>query len=549
MGTLLLKRVGGVALLFTWLASLASALPTTSQLWGLPKCPERVWRLGFTFEELSLMASAASDPLFIHDLAGNLIYWNQASAREFGWRVDLLASPPPPFPNLASQFAADSLEAARAATIDKGSWQGELEFVVAHAPGPFRSRWLLLKDVEPNLILTVGAAGSTSGEKAERAQRLQTLGEMTGGIAHDLNNMLTPVVMGINLLRDTTDTADRDRILDTMQTSAERATWMIEALLRFSRGTKGEREVLDLEQVIGEATRLLAYSLPRRIQVEVKAPAPGTLWPIRGDKTQITQALMNLAVNARDAMPDGGRLTVSVENVTIEGSEQVTGGPLAPGPHVVVAVADTGTGIRADILDKIFLPFFTTKEGRGTGLGLSNVYAILKGHGGGLNVYSEVGEGTRFTLYFPALKGEETTGSRSEERRARPRGNGETILIAEDEEAVLTLARTILETYGCRVLSAKDGVEAVEIFREQGQEIRGVLLDFQMPRLNGRQTLEAIRREKPSAKVILCSGLNASVSDQLPEGSDPAARPDAFLTKPYTVDQLLQAVGNLLKPR
>lgn len=505
-----------------------------------------------TVEEISALASSVPEPVLIHNEAGSVVYWNAAASRTFGWTLTGPVTAPGDLPRMEACFNAGELRQARSATLETGKWQGD---IAMESPGDtlgealFRSRWMRLRPegTESSLFLTIGRYTSPtierSSQAAERAQRLQTLGETTGGIAHDLNNMLQTIILGLGLAKDAKSPDDIPSLLQTMETSAERMRWMIEALLRFSRGTVSERVSMDLGAVAQETMQLLKHLLSRQIQISLKVPE--TPWKIRGDATQISQILMNLAINARDAMPEGGKLTFSVENTHVRGSEEIVGGRLKAGAYVVLTVADTGTGMPPEVLEKVFVPFFTTKVGRGTGLGLSNVYSIIKSHEGEIHVYSEVGKGSKFTIYFPASASVEEPQENRMAPASRPRGNGELILVAEDETAIRALALAILQSNGYRVIEAKDGKSAVETFKSRSGEIRGVLLDYQMPGMNGKDALAAMRAHKADVRIILCSGLDASVGDEM--SREPTLRPNALLSKPFKPDDLLHAVANLLK--
>jgi PAS domain S-box-containing protein len=373
-----------------------------------------------------------------------------------------------------------------------------------------------------------------------RAQRLESLGTLAGGIAHDLNNVLTPILMGLKLLQKDRTAAQRQELLSTALASAERGAEMVRQLLSFAGGVEGPREPLHLKPVVREVQTLLTHTLPKSVRIRVDLPPD--LWLVAGDQTQLTQVLLNLCVNARDAMPQGGTLTLSAANAHVGEQLARNNDGARPGPHVLLIVSDTGTGIAPEILDKIFNPFFTTKEqGKGTGLGLSTVLGIVRSHGGFVNVASEVGQGSRFSVYLPALEQFAATPV-PEDRTDLPRGQGELILVIDDEEPILLMARAMLETHGYRTLTASRGAEGIELYRKSG-EVRAVILDMMMPGLDGPATMRKILEINPKARIIAASGLKATgrVAEAVAEGAR------AFLQKPYTDEQLLWALAEILR--
>ncbi len=373
-----------------------------------------------------------------------------------------------------------------------------------------------------------------------RAQRLESLGTLAGGIAHDLNNVLTPILMGLKLLQKDRSEAQRRELLTTAQASAERGAEMVRQLLSFAGGVEGPREPLHLKPVVREVQGLMTHTLPKSVRIRVELPPE--LWLVAGDQTQLAQVLLNLCVNARDAMPQGGTLTISAANTTVSQELAHNNDGARTGPHVVLAVTDTGTGIPPDVLDKIFYPFFTTKEqGKGTGLGLSTVLGIVRSHGGFVNVYSEPGKGSRFSVYLPALERNAATPV-PEDRSDLPRGQGELILVIDDEEPILLMARATLESYGYRTMTASRGAEGIELYRKSG-EVRAVILDMMMPGLDGPATMRKILEINPKARIIATSGLKATgrVAEAVGEGAR------AFLQKPYTDEQILWALAEILR--
>ncbi|MBO0798854.1 MAG: response regulator, partial [Blastocatellia bacterium] len=372
------------------------------------------------------------------------------------------------------------------------------------------------------------------------AQRLESIGTLASGIAHDLNNVLSPILMAIQLLQVRLTDEDSRRLLSVLQENTERGAEMIKQVLSFARGVQGERIALQLKHLIREMSKTLKSTFPKSI--ELKTLLAEDLRPVSGDATQLHQVLMNLCVNARDAMPYGGRLTIEAEEIHIDQTFVSMHIEAKPGRHVVITVSDTGTGIPPEILDKIFEPFFTTKErGKGTGLGLSTVIGIVKNHGGFVNVYSEVGKGTRFEVYLPVA---DTSQLRSAEESLAeiPVGHGEMILVIDDEAAIREITRQTLESSSYRVLTASDGAEAMALYVEHKDEIKAVLTDMMMPYMDGPATIRALHRLDPCVRIIAASGLDADGKVIEDAGSGVSA----FLSKPYTAEKLLHTLAEVL---
>ncbi|HTZ19414.1 MAG TPA: PAS domain S-box protein [Opitutaceae bacterium] len=377
-----------------------------------------------------------------------------------------------------------------------------------------------------------------------RAQRLDGLGSLAGGVAHDLNNILTPILVAAPLLRSTvTDTENRN-MLDTVHACAQRGADIIRQLLTFARGQPNVRVPLPVRHLLHEIEKIVSETFPRNLRLEITAPQER--WLVQGDATQIQQALMNLCVNARDAMPDGGTLTLAAENIALdaEAAALVTDAkPEArPGAYVCISVTDTGTGIPREQLDRVFDPFFTTKDvGRGTGLGLSTVLGIVRGHGGFVRVDSRVGQGTRFELYLPALREAKEVGAPAP-AMPPPRGHGELILVVEDEAAVLSVVQCVLEQQGYRVLAATEGAEALALLARHREEVKAVLTDMMMPGVDGPTLVHALRQNQPALPILGMSGLGDRAAGDGPEGY---AAPEV-LAKPFKVEALLAAVHRTL---
>ncbi len=374
-----------------------------------------------------------------------------------------------------------------------------------------------------------------------RSQRMESIGTLASGIAHDLNNVLSPIMMSIEMIRRKLPAPRDQKLLDTVETSVRRGSDIVKQVLAFGRGVRGERVTLQPRHVIAEVLKIAAETFPKSIELHKNVAKD--LWTIAADPTQMHQVVLNMCVNARDAMPEGGRLTISAENVVLDGNYARMHIEAKVGPHVCISVADTGTGIPATILERIFEPFFTTKEiGRGTGLGLSTGLAIVKSHGGFINVYSEIRKGTTFRMYLPAL-GEGGAPPPLEGAEADPPcGRGELILVVDDEPGIREVTRETLEAAGYGVVTAADGTEAIAVFAQQRDRIRAIVTDMVMPFMDGTSTIRAVRKLNPDALILATSGFAGDA--QIARASDSGA--DAFLTKPYTARKLLTALHDLL---
>jgi len=403
-----------------------------------------------------------------------------------------------------------------------------------------------IKDVKGQLTHFIAAKEDITERKAieaqfRRTQRLEIIGTLAGGIAHDLNNVLAPILMGIQILRLKVHDDKGKQIISTIEASANRGADIVKQVLTFARGSEGERSVLQVKHLLREVEEIAHETFPRSIKIGTHIPKD--LWVVNGDATQLHQVFMNLCVNARDAMPDGGSLTITAENIQIDDRFASLHVGAKKGAHVIIIVADTGMGITPEVMEKIFDPFFTTKDiGKGTGLGLPTVQTIVRSHGGFVTVYSEVGKGTQFKVYLPA--GEVRAGVKAETEPAEiPRGNGELILVVDDEQSVREITREILGSFGYEVLLARDGMEALAIFNKHANEIRVVLTDMMMPQMDGAVLIRELRAVSPDVRIIAASGLaNYENSNELH-----LENVHAFLTKPYKAERLLWVLDTVLR--
>jgi PAS domain S-box-containing protein len=494
--------------------------------------------------EQAALLDKAKDAIMVRDMEDRILYWNQSAERLYGWSAEEAIG------RKANELSPKSTpprqEELLNALTAKGEWSGEFidvtkegkEFLV-------ESRWTLVRDHQgkPKSKLVINSDITQKRQQEAqilRAQRMESIGTLAGGIAHDLNNVLTPVLMAAELLKRKSSDPETRAMLDVIHGSAQRGAELVKQVLYFARGTQGRRQEFTLGPLLNEIGKLLNQTFPKSIEVQVSVPK--TLWLVCGDHTQLHQVLMNLCVNARDAMPEGGKLTIQAANAVMETNDCRIHPNAQAGPYVRLQVVDTGTGIQADILDKIFDPFFTTKElGRGTGLGLSTALGIVKSHGGFINVYSEVGKGTSFSVYLPALESAQTRHAR-EQQRDLPVGHGELILVVDDEASIRAIVKATLEARGYQVITGENGIEAVALFRQHREKIQVVLTDMMMPKMDGRATIRALQELDPRVRIIASSGLTAN--GQAAQRAGDGIR--AILPKPFTADKLVETVHQVL---
>ena len=494
--------------------------------------------------EQAALLGKAHDAICVTDLDQRILYWNKGAEFLYGWTAD----------EAIGQFASEllfkkdatHLMEALKSLMAKHEWKGELRQTnQAGAELIVESRWTLVYDSEgrPKSILVINT-DITEKKKLEtqffRSQRLENIGMLASGIAHDLNNVLSPIMMAVPMLRDCLSRSEDQYLLDTLDRSVRRGAELVSQILSFARGAEGENKMIQLKHLLSDIETMVRETFPKNIRLQKNVEPE--LWITRGNATQIHQVLLNLCVNARDAMPGGGMLVLRARNSQIEEAHALRHPEVKPGPAIVITVSDTGTGIASEMLEEIFEPFFTTKEpGKGTGLGLATVRGILKNHGGFVEVQSEIGRGTQFEVWLPAI--EKKTAQPGEEKPVEmPAGRGELILVVDDEEAIQQIARATLENYGYRVLSAVNGVEAVTLYKRHGSDVKAVLLDSTMPLMDGAATLRVLRQIAPDVSILGVSGLDSETGFCIGPGGV-----QAFLTKPYTAQDLLLKLNAVLR--
>lgn len=490
--------------------------------------------------EQAALLDKAQDAILVCDLNDYIIYWNKSAERLYGWKTEEAIG------NNAFEllFNRDSTQfiASRRAVLEHQEWQGELHQVTKEGKEIIvESRWTLVHDNqgEAKSILVVNT-DVTDKKKIEaqflRAQRMESIGALAGGIAHDLNNVLAPILTAVQILQLRHTDEKSQRILNTIEANVKRGADMVKQILTFARGVEGERTPLQIQHLIYELEKIALETFPRSIKIHLDLPP--NLWTISGDATQLHQVLLNLCVNARDAMPAGGELVISAANIVVDEHLARVNLDARVGNYVVIRVKDSGVGIPSNIINKIFEPFFTTKDpGKGTGLGLSTVLAIVKSHGGFITVTSEVRKGTTFEVYLPAQAEVEAAGVPTGQAGLLF-GNGELILVIDDETSILEITRETLETYNYKVMIAHDGAEAIALYARYKDSIAVVITDMMMPVMDGAATIRALRRINPRAKIIASSGFmeDAKIAQFVGDGIE------AFLHKPYTAEKLLGVI-------
>ncbi len=495
-------------------------------------------------EQASLL-DKARDAIIVCDLDYRIIYWNAGAERIYGWQTEEILGKKASVVMCGGDCA--QFNKAREVLSHRDEWNADLQNRTKNGKQlTVESRWTLVRNEQnqPDYILILNT-DITEQKKVEeqllRAQRMESIGTLAGGIAHDLNNILSPILMAADMLQMSVLDDDAERWLSILRENAERGADLVKQVLSFARGVEGERVSVQLKHIIKELVKVLRETFPKSIVVKFEIEPD--LAVISADPTQIHQVLMNLCINARDAMPMGGTLAIAASNVMLDESYAQMHIEARAGRYVSLSITDTGTGMPPEIVNRIFDPFFTTKEvGKGTGLGLATALSIVKSHSGFLNVYSEVGKGTQFTIYLPTSDAAHTENENAREL-LYPKGNGELILVVDDEENIRQITQATLEKYNYRVVTANDGTEALAVYAQRGAEIALVLTDLAMPYLDGLATIRALRRIDPELKIIAASGL--TTAEQNAELG--ALAVNAFLSKPFAAEKLLTALAEVLQ--
>ncbi|HHP7236898.1 response regulator [Longibacter sp.] len=495
--------------------------------------------------EQAQLLDKARDAIIAFDMDGRVVYWNKSAERLTGWTADEMLGARAQ-ERLYDESEADKLEECHETVREAGEWTGELRQQSKEGEDlVVESRWTLVRDSggQPTSILVINT-DITERKRLEsqflRSQRMESIGRLVGGIAHDLGNLLVPILLGVKVLKRRESEDEKVlKTLEMIEKSAERGSNMVEQVLAFARGVEGERVALQAATIIEEVAKITTETFPDNIDVRVDVP--DDLHDIVGDATQMQQVLMNLCVNARDAMPDGGVIEISASEADVSEAEAHRKMDAEAGSYVCLRVSDTGSGIPDEAIDKIFEPFFSTKaEGEGTGLGLSTAYSIVKSHNGFVDVESETGEGTTFRVYVPvATSSDERRGpTASGELRD---GNGELILVVDDEEFILDTARQTLEDAGYRVITAQGGDKAIDVMERNGDQVEAIITDLRMPEMNGFDLIRRLRPQFPNVPIIAASGMADGRTDDAVQ-----AGAQTFLAKPFTAEKLQATLQDVM---
>lgn len=494
--------------------------------------------------EQATLLDQAHDAIIVRDLNNCVCYWGGGAERLYGWTADEVIGR-----SVAELMYREDLATLTEVTrelIEKGRWSGELNNLTKdNRKLTVEGRWTLVRDEagRPKNILVINT-NVTEKKKIEsqflRAQRMESIGALASGIAHDLNNVLAPILMAIYSLQQRFTDQDSQQWLSLIRQSAERGRDLITQVLTFARGTVGERLPVKPADWVNSTVNILKDTLPKNIVLQVSLAED--LWEVAGDATQLNQVLLNLCLNARDAMPAGGQLLIKIENLSHESLTTKTSQPLSA-RCVCLTVADTGVGIPNHLLDRIFEPFYTTKpSGQGTGLGLATTLGIVKSHGGWIDVASKLEEGTQFKVYLPANSVTPEESLADPVRGVIPKGHGELILLAEDEPEIREITKATLEAFGYRVLAASNGQEALALFRIHQNKILAVLTDVVMPTLDGAGLVQSLYKLSPHVRVIATSGLPFTSYFS----AENQVNINAFLSKPYSAEILLSTLAEVL---
>ncbi len=508
---------------------------------------ERTGELRESEERFRLLVAGVKDyAIIMLDVSGHITSWNAGAQRFKGYQAAEIIGK-----HFSQFYPKEDVDAGKPA----------MELRVATTEGSFEDEgWRVRKDGSrfwANVVIT--AVRDETGElrgfakitrditerrqveaQRLRTQRLESIGTLAGGIAHDLNNALAPILMGVELLR--MQYPERTETIDTMETSARHGAGMVRQLLTFAKGIEGARVLIQSRHLLNEMQSIIEGTFPKNI--ELRTSFPGKLLAILGDATQLHQVLLNLCVNARDAMPNGGTLIMEAENTEVDAAYASIVPEAKLGRYVVWRVKDTGTGIPPEIMERIFEPFFSTKgPDKGTGLGLSTVIGIIKSHGGFVRVYSVPGQGSTFSIHLPAVASSVGDSMVPFTAKTTLRGNGETILVVDDEAAVRQISRSVLTALNFQVVTAADGTDALIKAAEKRAELRVVLTDLHMPHMDGLSFVRVLKRMLPAAGIIVSSGR----LDEREANEFKTLGVSVLLDKPFTQEKLVAALQEVFE--
>ncbi len=512
--------------------------------------PQQIEELHYLCCEQSVLLNLVTDAIILWSIEGEIKFWNRSAERMYGWLagvaigrqvIDLL-------------YDRDDVhyQTALEQTLDRGEWSGELQLSTRMGKNiTVASHWypIVTATGKPHSILTIDS-DITEHKLLERqflrAQRLENLGTLASGIAHDLNNILTPIVAITELLplRLKNLDARTHSLLKTLAENSKRGRELIAQILTFAKGGSDEHTILQPRHLLAEVVQIARHTFPKSIETSLQIES-SNLWTLSADATQLHQVLMNLCVNARDAMPDGGELTIRAENIALGDKYPKLHPDAHGGAYVAIAVADTGVGIPPELLERIFEPFFTTKPlGKGTGLGLSTVLTIVNNHHGFIDISSQPGNGTQFRVYLPAIDSAEQTLREcieiDSDSASLPKlmGKGELILIVDDEPSIREILSTTIESYNYQSITANNSQQAIELYTQHHQQINTILLDYMMPDGDTNETISRFHSIDPDVRTIVMSGLSAVEITSANHGESI----EHFLAKPFTTQDLLHAI-------
>lgn len=495
-------------------------------------------------KQQAALLDRAQDAILMRDMQDHIIYWNQSAARIYGWTAEEAQGR-----EATALWNEDpaQVETARHATLFYGEWMGEMRQRSRNGVDLImQSRWSLVHGEDGSaagfLVINTDIAEKKRLEaQFLRVQRTESIGLLAGGVAHDINNVLVPILSSTELLETMTADEEMRKYLLTIRSSAQHGAALVRQLLAFARGAVGQQTELAVRPLLQDFVAFVTQAFPRGVRVSLEDGVDA--WPIRGDATQLKQVLMNLCLNARDAMPEGGRIMIKVTNSVVDEFEAATLREIKPGPHVVIEVSDTGTGMAPGVIEKIFDPFFTTKEmGKGTGLGLAAVRGIVKGHNGSISVESRLGYGSTFRIFLPALATPAAAPAQPTEDK-NSRGGGQSILLVDDEAWVRDILCALLIASGFKVIKAASLSEALATFQLHRNEIALVLTDIMMTDGDGFGLAAELRKMKSELPILVMSGMAGAAPYE--EKAEAMGLP--LLAKPITRDALITAVQTALK--
>ena len=500
--------------------------------------------------EQAALLEIATDGIFVRNFQAQILFWNQGAEKMYGWERQEVAGKNPK--DIFYDSTSHEQEIIPLRTVVKsGSWQGELhKRTQSNKLIIVQSRWTLMldDDGQPKSILTVDTDITEKKQLEEqffRAQKLESISTLAGGIAHNINNNLTPI-LGYTQLLKSKSPLDKDnclQMLTIIEDNAKKGASLVRQLLSFAnKGVQIKYMIIQINDLIKNTIQVVkqTFSLPEAI--EFFTYLPPKLWTINGDINQLEQVLINLIVNASHAMPHGGHLSISTENLYLNEEMSQINHDVTVGNYIVITVEDTGTGMSPKIVERVFDPFFTTKDiGEGTGLGLSTVLGTIKSHKGFIHVDSEVGKGSKFKIFLPSVN-QEIISLEPDCGKLCP-GQGELILVVDDEPEVLEVTKTILENYNYQTITAKNGMEAIAIYARYQNQIKVVLIDMMMPEMDGNSAICNLKKINPEVPIIACSGHN--IRNMLKANHENQVL--AILSKPYTNQELLSTLNWVLK--